>query len=180
MKKIVIMAMVALGAVIVNAASVSWTVGNVRIPVADNLTVSQSGIQTTTSSDKFAASALTINLFWQNGSDWELITSAATTGEGTKAKAEFWSQAEAVANRDASNNAYFLITAEYATESGTYNFELESGAVALGNIESAAKTVTFNMNNGTWNYTAAAVPEPTSGLLMLVGLAGLALRRRRA
>ena len=25
-----------------------------------------------------------------------------------------------------------------------------------------------------------AVPEPTSGLLMLVGLAGLALRRRRA
>jgi hypothetical protein len=28
-------------------------------------------------------------------------------------------------------------------------------------------------------YTVA-VPEPTSGLLMLVGLAGLALRRRRA
>ena len=29
-------------------------------------------------------------------------------------------------------------------------------------------------------YVAQAVPEPTSGLLMLVGLAGLALRRRRA
>ena len=29
-------------------------------------------------------------------------------------------------------------------------------------------------------YQAAAVPEPTSGLLMLLGMAGLALRRRRA
>ena len=29
-------------------------------------------------------------------------------------------------------------------------------------------------------YQASAVPEPTSGLLMLLGMAGLALRRRRA
>ena len=32
----------------------------------------------------------------------------------------------------------------------------------------------------SWTASTAAVPEPTSGLLMLVGLAGLALRRRRA
>lgn len=32
----------------------------------------------------------------------------------------------------------------------------------------------------SWGTGAVAVPEPTSGLLMLVGLAGLALRRRRA
>ena len=29
-------------------------------------------------------------------------------------------------------------------------------------------------------YSASSVPEPTSGLLMLLGMAGLALRRRRA
>ena len=30
------------------------------------------------------------------------------------------------------------------------------------------------------NYTVANVPEPTSGLLLLLGVAGMALRRRRA
>ena len=32
----------------------------------------------------------------------------------------------------------------------------------------------------TWETPAAPVPEPTSGLLMLLGVAGLALRRKRA
>ena len=33
---------------------------------------------------------------------------------------------------------------------------------------------------GPTSWTVAAVPEPTSGLLLLLGVAGLALRRRRA
>ena len=43
-------------------------------------------------------------------------------------------------------------------------------SLTFGNMASATQ------NAGNW----AAVPEPTSGLLMLLGVAGLALRRRRA
>ena len=55
-------------------------------------------------------------------------------------------------------------------------------------ISTTTKTASMGTGTGNTNLkwtpaqftTYTAVPEPTSGLLMLVGLAGLALRRRRA
>ena len=54
------------------------------------------------------------------------------------------------------------------------------GFSANSSIEAAmADMSTFDTSVGGWVSTAA-VPEPTSGLLMLLGMAGLALRRRRS
>ena len=59
--------------------------------------------------------------------------------------------------------------------------EVGDEAVYLVNgISSNSSSLTSKTIGLTGNFTAASVPEPTSALLMLLGVAGLALRRRRA
>lgn len=52
-------------------------------------------------------------------------------------------------------------------------------ATAANVVFAAANVGTFANNTDNWK-SYGAVPEPTSGLLMLLGMAGLALRRKRA
>ena len=63
--------------------------------------------------------------------------------------------------------------------------DLESSLVAYGNDSVAALTNDYTLDlyadPANQGYTPAGnVPEPTSGLLLLLGMAGLALKRKRA
>ena len=64
----------------------------------------------------------------------------------------------------------FYVTKAVALD--TYEGDNDKG-LSFGSQASASKL------DSNWN-AVAAVPEPTSGLLLLLGVAGLALRRRRA
>ena len=64
-----------------------------------------------------------------------------------------------------SSNFYVTEVKNFNTLSGT-----ETTSIKWGDQETASSAA------GAWH----AVPEPTSGLLMLLGMAGLALRRKRA
>ena len=89
-------------------------------------------------------------------------------------------------------NAYFVVTgtdkdgndgvyiSDYATITTA---DVGASEVAFGsqNAYSAAfKDAKAGYAGAGWYSVPSAVPEPTSGLLMLLGVAGLALRRRRA
>ena len=67
-----------------------------------------------------------------------------------------------------SSNFYVTEAKTFDTLSGTFSTQIK-----WGDQEAASSA------GGAWS-SASAVPEPTSGLLMLIGMAGLALRRKRA
>ena len=89
-------------------------------------------------------------------------------------------------------NAYFVVTgkdadgndgvyiSDYATITAS---DVGASDVAFGsqNAYSATfKDAKAGYSGAGWYSVPSAVPEPTSGLLLLLGVAGLALRRRRA
>ena len=71
----------------------------------------------------------------------------------------------------------YMVSANYAQTAYKVGDD-EAMAVAFGADRLGASALTYAA--GTAANGWAAVPEPTSGLLMLLGMAGLALRRRCA
>ena len=83
-------------------------------------------------------------------------------------------------------SGYAVILNAATVADATKAFITEVGSTAINNI-GGADTLQFGDISeatavaGNWyNLGSAPIPEPTSGLLILLGMAGLALRRRRA
>ena len=80
-------------------------------------------------------------------------------------------------------NAYLVVFNSDSADTATYAYvsDVVSGAIgAAGQSPSLGFDLSSSATASNWTSLGSPVPEPTSGLLMLLGMAGLALRRRRA
>ena len=193
MKKLMFMLAAIATAAVVQAASVSWQSGVVFGPSdADGKLVANATYKIADSATAamyvFAIADATEFAKVQSDGVYatygdKLSTAAASTT--TLSSSKF--SAVSTSGYAAKETVYAAILITYTDGDGK-DWYLENMATTTINdlggdtlMNNVARYIGGNSANGQIaSWGTASVPEPTSGLLMLVGLAGLALRRRRA
>ena len=178
MKKLMIVAAAALLAGMSQAASVTW--GN----SASSKLVGLDGTTAITAANA-TAWGLTVTLMNADGTSTGSSVSAINSMNAGVLSTAKWTY---TFDTDATTGDTFYLHAIMKVDGKDYEMDLfKSSPFALTAVNNSG-TETFAWTSGTYGGLAttategkwSAVPEPTSGLLMLLGMAGLALRRKRA
>ena len=185
MKKLMIVAAIVCAAAVSQAASFDWKTAKSggAVNAFEGGSIVASTVYLFTS-----GSAADIVTAFSKGQDWTVgaldSSSISAAGKIAAKDTKFEYGGAGVA---ATINAIFAFSEKvggkdylYVSSAATANGPA-TGSVTINFAESGVSTKVMDMTKG---YSSAgwygAVPEPTSGLLMLLGMAGLALRRRRA
>ena len=186
MKKLLIVVALVLSASFVQAAAVLWSGSGVA--TSEGVATETTGwTATLMDSSQTSVEALTAAF---KGSDYNAIAAAIKAGSlGTATSISkvgstvFFNGSTSAIDTDKAGSFYVLFTDTTLADNSTGNYvvteaksvaatELGSGELKFGDVSS---------QTASWNVYAtgtAAIPEPTSAMLLMLGMAGLALRRR--
>ena len=174
MKKLIIAAAMVCAAAFSQAATVNWAISNVKADGGATPTAGWAvmafytsvGAGSSAIEDAIAAGTAASLAF-------ETTTLSVALGSGRVAAHD----ATAASITDTSNYDFYFVVFNNADATKAEKFVMAS-ALDLEYSSLSGKYVgSSNFSGATWTET---VPEPTTGLLVLLGVAGLALRRRRA
>lgn len=167
MKKLVLMLAVAVTVLCSQAASVKWSTGAVTDENGNAFTSSSTGY------------TLTVMLWDSTGSTLLESSSSSTWSPVGQMSGTFAYAAAA--------STSYMFSAILAKDDGTATLEMDKAAFTTPASGSKSLNITTGANfattgskwaSGGWDTSGA--PEPTSGLLLLVGAGILGLRRKRA
>lgn len=174
MKKIMFALVAIAVAGVAQAAAVNWKTTAVKIMNTTGTDVVAAG-----SSSAYTAMVT----FWDaGGNQIDLGAQAANAKDTTASMSQYGGT---VSDVFANNKQYY---AQLTLSSADYTITSEKALFTIGDQDA-----TINFTNGTGfdseaakitytasNWQSTAAPEPTSGVLLLLGMAGLALKRKRA
>lgn len=184
MKKLIVAVAIALAGMAVNAAACSWAVGKIYTPSTTDLAPNPATGTLLANGTATLYYALALD---GDSTVWSVLDSKSVVN-GAVAKAELFNASTLPSDiADNGNAAYFKAIIETTIGDVDYTLELFPGKnvePAVQSFATLSKTAVSLSFTGVTSTTAskewaANVPEPTSGLMLLLGMAGLALKRKR-
>ena len=180
MKKLMIAAAIVCAAAMSQAASISWGAAT-----AANYVDRDGNVMTAATADagKF------VLVYLGNGTaDWEsatvvnegTVTFASSMGKNTAKAAGAFNFTFGAEGAPVNNDIFGVMFKD--SEGNLRQLETVEGAPIMTEFKITGMGDNLyegQMQFASSNYTVASVPEPTSAMLLLLGVAGMALRRRR-
>ena len=181
-------------AAVAQAATVNWSISNVYSPSDSTAKVAAGSMSawlfvTANSTDVTTGIPVTTLAAVQavlDSGDLTGLTSLASAHANNSAAGMFTGSTGLTGFSSGSITAFAVVVDSTDLASAENYFLASGGAEKTATFTSATGTKVLawgdqtSYTQGAGKWTATTVPEPTSGLLLLLGMAGLALRRKVA
>lgn len=190
MKKLIVAAFAVAFAAAAQAATVTWDYTSTYLRIGDqtNTRIADGTLAYLVTTD-FTQSAAVEAFANSNGSSEAVLSAASQAGalfSGIASSTSGKFNPTGVTGTSADVEAYFIVFngenmfVSSAEQAVVNPLDQTSSTIAFTDGSAVSKALPVNAGEGFGSAGWYAAPEPTSGLLMLIGMGALALRRRRA